>query len=208
VRELQRATELAPTNPTANELLARVIVYLGKLDEAEKQARHSVELDPLATGPYNNLARVLWYAGKLDEALRAGRKSAELQPNSASSRRWQVLVSFRRGDGEAALRDALAEPDERYRRFEVAIAQEARRDRPAADAALADLMANNVGLDYQIAQVYAVRGDKDKAMEWLQVAFDHHDTGMLALLVDPLYDTLREDPRYKALVAKMNFPAG
>jgi TolB-like protein len=206
LRELQRAKELAPTNPTANDLLARVIVYLGKLDEAEKQARQAVELDPLATAPYNNLARVLWYEGKLDEAAAAGRKAAELQPNSASSRRWQVLVAFRRGDGETALRDAQAEPDERYRRFEVAIAQEARRDRPAADAALADLIANNRGLDYQVAQVYAVRGDKEKALEWLQVSFDHHDTGMLALLVDPLYDTLREEPRFKALVAKMNFP--
>src|SRR3954471_5709922 len=208
LRELERAKELAPTNPTANDLLARVIVYLGKFDEAEKQAHQAVELDPLATAPHNNLARVLWYAGKLDEAEAAGRKSAELQPNSAFRRRWQVLVAYRRGDGETALRDAQAEPDERYRRFEVAIAQEARRDRAAADAALADLMANNVGLDYQVAQVYAVRGDKEKALEWLQVAFDHHDTGMLALLVDPLYDTLREDPRYKALVAKMNFPAG
>ena len=63
------------------------------------------------------------------------------------------------------------------------------------------------GLDYQIAQVYAVRGEKEKAFEWLQIAFDNHDTGMLALLVDPLLRSLRDDPRYKALVAKMNFPA-
>jgi serine/threonine-protein kinase len=68
-------------------------------------------------------------------------------------------------------------------------------------------MANNRGLDYQVAQVYAVRGDKEKAFEWLQIAFDHHDTGMLALLVDPLLNGVRDDPRFKALVAKMNFPA-
>lgn len=206
LRELKRAKELAPANPTANDLLARVIVYLGKLDEAESQARQAVELDPLAMAVYNNLARVLWYEGKLDEAQAAGRKCAELQPNSASSRRWQVLVAVRRGDGDTAVREAQAEPDERYRVFEVAIAQEARGDRATADAALADLIANNRGLDYQVAQVYAVRGDKEKALEWLQVAFDHHDTGMLALLVEPLFHGLRDDPRYKTLVAKMNFP--
>ena len=205
--ELKRAKDLAPANPTANDLLARMIVYLGRLDEAERQGRQAVELDPLATSPQNNLARILWYAGKLDEADAAARKAAELQPNAASSRRWQVMVAIKRGDSETALREARLEPDESYRRFELAVAQHARGDRVAADAALADLMAHNQGLDYQVAQVYTARGEKEKAFEWLQIAFDHHDTGMLALLVDPLLNSLRDDPRFKALVAKMNFPA-
>ena len=204
--ELNRAKELSPANPTANDLLARAVVYLGKPDQAEKQARQAVELDPLATSPRNNLARILWYQGKLDEADAVARKAAELQPNSASSRRWQVLVAIKRGDSETALREAQLEPDESYRRFELGVAQYAHGDRTAADAALADLMAHNQGLDYQVAQVYAVRGEKEKAFEWLQIAFDNHDTGMLALLVDPLLDSLRDDPRYKALIAKMNFP--
>src|SRR5437867_5338418 len=66
--ELKRAQELSPANPTTNDLLARVIVYIGKLDEAEKQARHAVELDPLSGSAQFNLARVLWCEGKLDEA--------------------------------------------------------------------------------------------------------------------------------------------
>ena len=205
--ELKRAKELSPANPTANDLLARMIVYLGKLDEAEEQARQAVELEPLASAPHNNLARVLWYEGKLDEADAVARKSAELQPSSASSRRWQVLVAIRHNDAETALREAQLEPDESYRRFLLPLAQYARGDRKAADAALADLIANNRGLDYQIAQVYAVRGEKEKAFEWLQIAFDNHDTGMLALLVDPLLNSLRGDPRYKTLLAKMAFPA-
>jgi TolB-like protein/lipoprotein NlpI len=205
--ELKRAKELAPANPTANDLLARVIVYLGRLDEAENQGRQAVELDPLASAPRNNLARILWYEGKLDEADAVARKAAELQPNSASSRRWQVLVAIQRGDKETALREAQLEPDESYRRFELAVAQYARGDRMAADAALADLIAHDQGLDYQVAQVYAVRGERDKAFEWLQIAFDNHDTGMLALLVDPLLRSLSDDPRYKNLLARMAFPA-
>src|SRR4051812_14844940 len=204
--ELKRAKELSSANPIVNDLLGRILVYTGEPDEAEKQVRHSVEVDPLASAPLNNLARILWYRGKVDEADAAARKSAELQPSSASSRRWQVLVAIRRGDGETALREAQSEPDESYRRFELAIAHQARGDRAAADAALADLIANNRGLDYQVAEVYAFRGEKDKAFEWLQIAFDNHDTGMLALLVDPLLNNLRDDPRFKALVARMNFP--
>ncbi len=205
--ELKRAKELSPANPTANDLLARVIVYLGRLGEAEKQGRQAVESDPLAYAAQNNLARILWYEGKLDEADAVARKAAKLQPTGAASRRWQVLVAIQRGDNETALREAQSEPDESYRRFEIALAQYARGDRKAADAALADLIANGRGLDYQVAQVYAVRGEKEKAFEWLQIAFDNHDTGMLALLVDPLLRSLSDDPRYKNLLARMAFPA-
>ncbi|PYK30143.1 MAG: hypothetical protein DME57_07845, partial [Verrucomicrobia bacterium] len=190
--ELERAREISPANPTANDLLARVIVYVGKPGEAEKQARHAVELDPLASAPLNSLARVLWFEGKLDEADAIARKAAELQPTAASSHRWQVLVAIQRGDSELALREAKMEPDDSYRRFELCVAHFARKDRPAADAALADLIANRQGVAYQIAQVYAFRGERDKAFEWLQISFDEHDTGMLALLVDPLLNGLRD----------------
>jgi TolB-like protein/tetratricopeptide (TPR) repeat protein len=205
--ELKRAKELSPGNPTANDLLARVILYLGRLDEAERQARYAAELDPLSVIAQGNLARVLLFAGKLDEADAAARKAAELQPASASSHRWQVVIAVLRGDGETALREAQLEPDEGYRRFELALAQQVRGNRQAADAALADLIASGRHqLAFQIAEVYAIRGEKDKAFEWLQIAFDEHDTGTLTLLVDPLLRSLRDDPRYKNLLAKLGLP--
>jgi TolB-like protein/Flp pilus assembly protein TadD len=207
LEELRRAKELSPANPTANDLLGRVLPYLGKLDEAEAQARQAVELDPLGF-TQNNLARVLWFKGKNDEADKVARRVAELQPTAASSHRWQVLVAVQRGDGETALREAQSEPDEGYRRFLIALAHYVRGDRNAADAALSELIQyGRETLAYQIAEVYAVRGDTDKAFEWLQISYNNHDTGTLAILVDPLLHGLRDDPRYKALVAKMNFPA-
>jgi serine/threonine-protein kinase len=205
--ELKRAKELSPANPTANDLLARIIVYLGRFDEAERQAREAVELDPLSTITQANLARVLFYAGKLDEADAAARKSAELQPAGAGNHRFQVLIAVQRGDGDAALRQAQLEPDEGFRRFELALAHYARGDRPAADAALADLIAKaREGFAYQIAEVYAVRGEADKAFEWLQTSFDDRDAGALGLLVDPLLRGLRNDSRYKNLLAKLGLP--
>jgi serine/threonine-protein kinase len=202
--ELQRAKELSPTNPTANDLLARVIVYRGQMEEAERQAREAVELDPLSAATQFTLGRILFYAGKLDEADAAGRKMAELQPTASSSHRWQVLVAVQRRDGEAALREAQLEPNESIRRFELALAHYVRGDTKASDAALADLIANSRdSLAYQIAQVYAVRGETDKAFEWLQIAVDNQDGGIPSLLVDPLLRSLHDDPRYKDLLAKV-----
>src|SRR5881392_1963770 len=207
ITELKRAKELSPVNPTANDLLARAILYLGRLNEAERQTRHAVELDPLSVIAQGNLARVLFFAGKLDEADAAARKAAELQPASASSHRWQTVIAAQRGDGETALREAQLMPDQGYRRFELALAQQIQGDRQAADAALADLIANGRNqLAYQIAEIYAVRGETDKAFEWLQISLDNHDTGLLSLLIDPLIRGLRGDPRYKSMLEKIGLP--
>ncbi|MGB9476489.1 MAG: hypothetical protein WCE87_15600 [Candidatus Udaeobacter sp.] len=205
--ELKRARELAPANPTANDLLARVLIYVNQIAEAEKLARQAVELDPLAYLARGNLARILLAEGKLDEADAEARKAAELQPTGAGNHRWQVTVAVLRGDGETALHEAQLEPNDGYRRFELALAYYARGDRAAADAALAGMVANDRNLlAYQIAEVYAWRGETDKAFEWLQISYDNHDTGLLSLLIDPLMRGLRGDPRYKDMIEKVGLP--
>ena len=208
LKELERAKELSPENPTANDLLARVIVYVGRVDDAERQARYAVEIDPLSVSALFNLARVLFNAGQLDEAEAYGRKVAELQPTASSSHRFQALVGVQRGDGEAILREANLEPDKNFHLFELALGHYVRGDYTEADAALTDLIAQaHDRLAYQIAEAYAVRGETDKAFEWLQTSFDQRDGGTLSLLVDPLLRGLRDDPRYKNLLAKLNLPA-
>ena len=202
--ELRWAQQLAPWNPTANDLLARVMVYLGQFDEAEKLARQAIGRDPLAYQARSSLARLLFVQGKLDEADASARKAAELQPTAAGNHRWQVFVAIQHGDGEAALREAQLEPDERYRRFELALAHYARHDGPAADVALAELIARDRNvMAYQIAEVYAWRGENDKAFDWLQVSLNNHDTGLLSLLIDPLIRSLQHDPRYTSVLAKV-----
>jgi len=205
--ELRRAQQLAPWNPTANDLLTPVVVYLGQFEEAEKLAQQAIERDPLAYQARQSLARLLFVQGKLDDADASARKAVELQPTAAGSHRWQVFVAIERGDGEAALREAELEPNERYRRFELALAHCARQDHPAADAALAELITRDRDvMAYQIAEVYACRAEKDKAFEWLEISLNNHDTGLLSLLIDPLMRGLRDDSRYSSVVAKVGLP--
>ena len=206
--ELKRAQQLSPWNATANDLMARVVVYLGQFQEAEKLARQAVELDPLAYQARASLARILFNEGKLDEAEASARKAAELQPAAAGNHRWQVFVAIQRGDGEAALREAQLEPNEGYRRFELALAHYTRGERRAADETLVELIAKDKDfLAYQIAEVYAWRGETDKAFEWLQVSRANHDTGTLSTFINPFMRGLRHDARYKNLIAKIGLPA-
>jgi hypothetical protein len=59
---------------------------------------------------------------------------------------------------------------------------------------------------YQIAEVHAWRGEKDEAFEWLDRAFAQRDEGLIGLKVDRCLASLRDDPRYAALLAKVNLP--
>jgi TolB-like protein len=205
--ELRRAHQLSPWNPTANDLMARVVVYLGQFPEAEKLARQAIELDPLSYQARTSLARILFSEKKLAEAEAEARKAAELQPTAAGNHRWQVFVAIQRGDGETALREAQLEPNDGYRRFELALAHHTRGERGASDAALAELIEKDRNfLAYQIAEVYAWRGEKDKAFQWLQVSLDNHDTGTLSLLINPLMRGLRHDSRYSGMLAKIGLP--
>jgi serine/threonine-protein kinase len=205
--ELRRAQQLAPWNPSIYDLLAPVVVYLGQFEEAEKLARQAIERDPLAYQASQSLARLLFVQGKLNDADAAAGKAAELQPTAAGCRRWQVFVAIQRGDGEAALREAELEPNERYQRFELALAHYTRKDRPAADESLAELVDRDRNvMAYQIAEVYAWRGETDKAFEWLQVSLENHDTGLLSLLIDPLMQGLRLDVRYRDVLKKIGLP--
>jgi tetratricopeptide (TPR) repeat protein len=175
-------------------------------DDAERQARYAVEIDPLSVSAQFNLARVLFNAGKLDEAEATVRKVPELQPTASSSHRFQVLVAVERNDGEAASREANHEADENFHLFELALAHYIRGEHKEADAALADLCvtAHGVNLGDLIGQSICAL---DNAFRWLRTSFDQRDGGALSLLVDPLLRNLRGDPRYRSLVAKLGMPA-
>ena len=56
-----------------------------------------------------------------------------------------------------------------------------------------------------MAEVHAVRGESNRAFEWLERAYEQHDSGMPRLRYDPTLATLRDDPRFAALVKKMGF---
>uniref|UniRef100_UPI0023520046 tetratricopeptide repeat protein n=1 Tax=Nevskia ramosa TaxID=64002 RepID=UPI0023520046 len=205
--ELERSAQLSSSNATVHNLLARVLLYVGRYTDAEAAARQAIEIDPLMASAHLSLARVLFTMGRLDEADVQARKAAELQPGSASSHRWQVFAAVLRGDGEAALREAQLEPNAGFRLCFVALAQVVRGDSAASDAALAQLTATGEqSLGYQIAEVHAWRGDKDAAFEWLQRAYDSHDGGILSLPSDPLLKGLRSDPRYAAMLTRLGLP--
>ena len=108
--------------------------------------------------------------------------------------------------GTPALRRACAGWLER--RFGLALVFHALGRQGEANAALAELIEkDHAAMAYQIAQVYAYRGEADKAFEWLDRAYEQHDQGLTYFLRgDPLLVRIEGDPRYKAFLERMGLP--
>ena len=99
------------------------------------------------------------------------------------------------------------ETDDRYRDVGRALALDALGRRSEADRALAVAEAKYAGVvAYPIAALYANRNELDRAFVWLGRACEVHDGWMIWFPWDPLLKNLRGDPRYKALLRKMNLP--
>jgi hypothetical protein len=76
-----------------------------------------------------------------------------------------------------------------------------------SNAALTELIAkHDTDSAYQIAEVYAYRGESDKSFEWLERAYQQRDAGLSDIKIDPLLENLHHDPRYAEILKKMRLP--
>ena len=206
--EFRRAAELAPASADPKIGLSSIIGDFGQIEEAVELLQQAVRLEPLTANAHFDLARLLTSLGRYDEAAQSARKAIELQPGGAGTWEMLALVEAKRGDGEAALKAAAQETDPDWRAYAMALAQQARGDAVAADAALNALIAGHSDdMSFQIAAVYAFRGDADKTFEWLDRAYEKHDPGVMAIIDNPFTRELRSDPRFAAFCKKVGLPS-
>ena len=206
--EFRRAAELAPASADPKIGLSSIIGDFGQIEEAVELLQQAVRLEPLSANAHFDLARLLTSVGRYDEAAQSARKAIELQPGGAGTWEMLALVEAKRGDGEAALKAAAQETDPDWRAYAMALAQQARGDAVAADAALNALIAGHSDdMSFQIAAVYAFRGDADKTFEWLDQAYEKHDPGVMAIIDNPFTRELRSDPRFAAFCKKVGLPS-
>jgi hypothetical protein len=87
------------------------------------------------------------------------------------------------------------------------MAEHTLKDPKESQQALDQLIAKNAqGAAYQIAEVFAWRGESTKAFEWLARAYSQRDAGLASIKSDPLLNSLRADPRFDALRRKLKLP--
>ena len=107
----------------------------------------------------------------------------------------------------AQVQYAKADPDDVYRLTGEALLFDRQGNRAASDQAIARLQhVFGESASYQYAEIYAQRGDKDRALAALDRAWTIHDPGLTNLKIDVFMDSLRNEPRFVALEKRLNFP--
>jgi Tfp pilus assembly protein PilF len=203
-RAYRRALELEPSNAVILRAAGTVAARRGRLEEARDFCRKSLALDPLSGQGYTNLAFIYHQMGDLTLAETAFRTSLDLSPRRIAARSFLGVILMEQGRPEEAIAEALQEPEEAYRLRALAIIQRLRGDAAESDRALADLIGKYAGDSaYQIAEVHAVRGDADRAFEWLERAHAQRDGGLTEMKPNHYFRSLHGDPRWGSLLDRI-----
>jgi TolB-like protein/Tfp pilus assembly protein PilF len=210
VTELERAIELKPNYATAHHWLMFSRLALGQFDAAIVEGKRALELDPLSLIINADLAWAYFCARRFDEAERQARKTLEIDPNF-------FRVHYYLGE-VLQFKGRLAEAIPEYQKaFDLngdpyllgmlgqAYAHNGQKDE--AQKFLADLneqAKSRYVAPYAIALVYLGLGQKERALDELESAYQRGETNYLfRVKIDPMLDDLRGNPRFDALVEKI-----
>ena len=214
--EFRRALELNPNNATVRSWYAIHLGRVGQYEPAIQEASRAQELDPLAPMRSRVLAWMLLASRRYDEAILEYERSLRLGPSLHQRYTGPGDCYFYRGKYEEAL-DAFekgvkasgVDPKKTLLRYE-ALRQAYRSSGPQGywqkELELMKAEWPELGDATKIAILYAWLGDKEQTLDWLEKASAEHGFGLENLNLEPTYDPVRADPRYRAVLKKMGLP--
>jgi DNA-binding winged helix-turn-helix (wHTH) protein/TolB-like protein/Tfp pilus assembly protein PilF len=210
-REYQEAIRLNPNFATAHHWYGEYQFLIARYEVGLRELRRAQEIDPLSLIINSDIAKCYYFAGQHEQAIAQARRTLELDPNFIEPHYWLVLTYYAQGRWAEAL--AVAEKikslDQRlYATAQIGMINAAQGNRDEALRVLADLQqaARQRHVERQFfAWIYLALGEKEQALQWLEQAYTAHESSMLALGA-PLWDSLRNHPRFQALERRMGFP--
>jgi len=209
-KRFQRALELDPNNAEAHFRYAHLNSNLGRHEQAITMGRRARELDPLSLITNSCEGQFLFFAGRYDEALTRLQKTLELYSDF-----WHAhLILSNIYTEKGMFAEAVAEADKAVNfsggNFQAVAAKGyalAKSGKPAeAQAVLAELQKASTTryvAPYDFAIIYNALGETDTALDYLEKAFAEKNVLLVFLKVDPKWNNLRNDPRYKDLLGRL-----
>jgi adenylate cyclase len=198
---IRKALDLEPGNSTVQGLAGDYAKYMGRFDESIAHYKKAIELDPMYYSTYNRLSGAYIRIGRLNEAEEAVRKALYLQPDLPNVHGNLSDIHLRRGETEQALVEAEQENEPIWKGFQMIQVLFALGRLEESDQLLQQYIDDNREFwAYQVADLYAFRGETDKAFEWFEIARRQRDPGFSWILSDPLLGDLYQDPRWEPLL--------
>ena len=208
--EMDRALALAPGSAYVQRDVAVFASLLGHFEPALIAAQRAISLDPQNFLSYRFEAVTYFNARRYSEALAALQHAQALHPGSPDLNHMLFSILFDSGQAEKArqLCEAPSTPlNEDYRHFCLALVYHALGRQGDAEHELEQFkMLDGDGSAYFYSDIYAQWGDAPAALQWLSKAERLRVSGLSELKVEPLLDPIRNEPQFKALLARMKFP--
>jgi adenylate cyclase len=201
------ALELNPGNVEVQIEYSRIRCYQGYYDEGIASARMALELDPASLFANHFLGHILYFSQQYDEAIRALRHTLEMEPQYPKPRYFISLAMFWQGDAEAAWEEIQQEPLQwmKWTASAVILHRLGRTEEAEANLAKLSEEEDQEFATIQRAAIFAQWGDREMAFRNLDLAIKYRDPGLTQMLVDPLLDPLRDDPRFTKLLENLGF---
>jgi eukaryotic-like serine/threonine-protein kinase len=195
----ERALQLNPNYATGHYWYSYYYLAMGRLDDAAREMKRAVELDPLSLNINAEMGRTLIYQRQYDAAIEQEHKTLELDP-SFSLAHEMLAIAYLQNSRYA---EALAEAQKTAPGAVIARAYLKSGDVTNARKVAVELkqLSNTRYVSaYRIAQVYIGLEDKEQAFQWLERAYNERSLRPDFMKVDPWFDNLRSDSRFQSLM--------
>jgi serine/threonine-protein kinase len=202
--EFKRALELNPQNATAHQWYAVFLAANGRQSLAVGEMQRALELDPLSLPVNADLAQMLYFARDYDGAVRQGRKTLELDANFPNTHLYLYQALTQKGAAAEAIEELSAAEKlnpSAVEKFRQAFAAGGIRGfwRTRVEA-----LQHPVPNHYLLAHYYALLGEDERALYWLEQACAQHKFDFTLFFPDPAFDDLRTNLRFQALAGRIN----
>ena len=211
--EFKRSIQLNQAYPTSNHWYAEYLMTVGRHEESFARIKQSQELDPLSLIISVAVGWSLYFGRRYDEAIEQLRKTLELDPNYPVAH-WILGLAYRKKDsyemaiveGEKGVATSGGGP-----LMQAALAQTcgmAGKTKEAKEILerLTALAKEQYVSSYFFAGIYAGLGENDKALAYLEKAYEEKSHWLIYLHIDPGMDTLRDGPRFQDLLCRIGLP--
>ncbi|MBX3282633.1 MAG: tetratricopeptide repeat protein [Acidobacteria bacterium] len=211
--EFKRAIELNPKYATSYHWYSILLRSLGRFEETASAVKQAEKLDPLSSIIAVNVSDAYQMLGDHNSSVDTMLKVIDLDPTFSAAYEnlgASYLKLGRNAEGIASLEKAVELSKRsavRLRGLGYGYAVTGRRSEALAIAKeLEEKYAKRESNGQYVAAVYAGLGDKDKAFEWLEKDFQNHHGSLPDIVWRIHFESLRDDPRYKDLLRRMNLP--
>jgi DNA-binding winged helix-turn-helix (wHTH) protein/TolB-like protein/Tfp pilus assembly protein PilF len=210
-RAYRRALELDPKNPMTHHSYGLSLGLMGRREESIGALQQALQLDPLSPTLNKTYGDLLMFAHRPDEAIVQYRKVQELNPYNPYNFLSMGLCYLQKDSPDEALAEFLRAANLAGKSSAEIEALKTAYARAKMRGFFLELIRQNMQKQgfisaYNMASLYAAAGEKEEALNWLDKAFEQHSSGMAALKVDPIFDNLRNEPRFNDLIRRVGLP--